>query len=340
VKNIGYALICIGIIYLLIAFNMDVSVSSSPSYIPGIGSVGGGEFANFDLMAKRQNHLIIAALMTLVGVLLAIFGKDESPINGSDNSTLSEVAPTDFDGEFDLSVDSYRLWLAKHYQIERNDVFDRFVIGLQTFYSLDDALAHAHSLEVEKIANEAEKIADEKIKQKLVEDEVAANREFIRLSAEKADAEWQENRPKIIIGIIILIGLSAAAYFLFRETPEELIARIASEEAEKVEFITGVEQKFAISLPKDASNIEVKENAADYAFWCNDEVHGTLLTFRTELTKKAVKELFAKKLGEGIAAHGSSPNAFDWGWNKNKVHYTLSMFNEMPPTDVDFCMVK
>jgi hypothetical protein len=34
-----------------------------------------------------------------------------------------------FEGERYLSQDAYRLWLADEYQIKRNDVFDRFVMG-------------------------------------------------------------------------------------------------------------------------------------------------------------------------------------------------------------------
>jgi hypothetical protein len=56
-RGFGYFFIFVGIAYLIFAFNMDVSVSTSSTYIPGLGSVGGGEVANLDLMARRQNHL-------------------------------------------------------------------------------------------------------------------------------------------------------------------------------------------------------------------------------------------------------------------------------------------
>ena len=46
----------------------------------------------------------------------------------------------------------YRLCLACHYAITRNDIFDRLVVGDRSLPSLDEPLAHAHSLETDKLA--------------------------------------------------------------------------------------------------------------------------------------------------------------------------------------------
>lgn len=206
-KVFGYCLICIGVIYLLIAFNLDVSISTSSTYIEGYGSVGGGNIANLDLMAQRQNHLLVASLITLIGALMAIFGKDQNEAEVT--TSAARVEPKEFTGEHDLSSDAYRLWLVMYHQIERNEVFDRFVMGEQTYKTLDDAMIHAHALEVKKIA-------DEKAEDDRVEAEVAANREFVRIAAEEADAQWAETKPKILVAIIIAIGLASAGYFLLK----------------------------------------------------------------------------------------------------------------------------
>lgn len=331
-KAFGYLLICIGVIYLFFAFNMDVSISTTGTYVPGYGSIGGGDVANLDLMARRQNHLIIAALITLVGVLMAIFGPNESQAGSSVKSVSSEPVLSEFDGERNLSSDAYRLWLAKAHRIERNDVFDRFVIGEKTFDTLDAALACAHSIELQILADAREK-------QERRDAQISAEKEAARFAVEKADAEWRENRPKIIIGIIIVIALAIAAYFLFKETPEERNARLVREKAERVELVESVKKQFAISLPEDASNIKVTENAASYAFLCDDEKTGTLLEFETALTEEAVKNLFAKTLGDGQVKYEYSDD-FDWKWLKDKARYELSSFSEAPPTDVNLCMVK
>ncbi|MGX7925646.1 hypothetical protein ACWPMX_03630 [Tsuneonella sp. HG094] len=164
-KSFGVLVTIAGVIYLIIAFNMDVSVSTVGTYVPGYGQIGGGDVANLDLMARRQNHVIIAGLLTLVGVLLMIFGKDGSEAQSVDAS--GPKPPPHFTGRRDLTQDPYRLWLAETYGIKRSDVFNRFVVGQQTFETLDDALAFAHSeeLEIYRIRlerEEAERLVDER----------------------------------------------------------------------------------------------------------------------------------------------------------------------------------
>lgn len=330
----GFWLIGIGIIYLLIAFNMDVSVSAPSTYVPGYGSIGGGDVANLDLMARRQNHLIVAALITLIGALMAIFGKDGTEERATANSMSQAQTEEDFDGDPDISSDAYRLWLAKHYRIERNDVFDRFVLGEQTFDTLKDALTHAHTTEMQKIA-------DKKAEEERIEAEVAANKEAVRLAKEEADAAFRDSMPKMVVGGIIALALAAAAYFILKETPEERAAREAKEKAEKVELFQSVETKFGVSLPEDASAITITENAADYDFLCNSAKTGTLLKFRTALTEEQIQSLLAKKLGKGESEYGGYlPDEFDWTWQKNKVRYELSMLGDGSPTDVNLCMIK
>jgi hypothetical protein len=331
-KVFGSILICVGVIYLLIAFNMNVSVSTSSTYVPGYGSIGGGDVANLDLMAQRQNHLIVAALITLVGAMMTIFGKDESEPRTVNDTVPSAPTPLDFVGERDLSSDSYRLWLAKHHKIDRNEVFDRFILGERSFSTLDEALAHAHGLEVQKVEDAA-------AAQERRDAQIATEKEARQAATEKAEAEWQETKPKVIVGLVIFVALIAGGYLLFRETPEERATRLVREEAERVEEITNVEKRFEISLPKDAAKIRITENAADYDFLCDDRTNGTLLTFETSLKKEEVKDGFAKSLGKGTATYYLGDN-FDWEWSKNKVHFELSMFDDNSPIEVNLCRIE
>lgn len=332
-KILGFILIGVGALYLLYAFNMDVSVTVPTTYFPGVGSIGGQEVANIDLMARRQNHLSVAGLITFIGVMMAIFGKDGAERGSVNNTDFSSRLSSDFDGVRDINSDAYRLWLSKFYQIERNDVFGRYVIAEQTFTSLDDALMFAHTQEEEKLGA---KIAFEERRNA----QNAADIESARVAAEQAEAEWQERKPKFVIGIVIILALAAGSYFVFRESPEERTARLAREEIEKIEMVQGIENRFGITLPKDATAIEIIEKAELYPFYCNEETDGTLLQFDTGITEKEVQNLLAKSLGKGERKYDGLDENFDWKWQKGKVRYELSMHNEQPPIAVNFCMLE
>lgn len=328
-KALGYILICAGILYLIYAFNMDVSVETSSIYIPGGGSIGGGSVANLNLMAQRQNHLIVAALITLIGAMMAIFGKDES--EGSDTDSESGRTSPEFSGARDLASDAYRLWLAKFYSIERNDVFDKFVMGDKTFDTLNEALDQAH--EIEHLKNGAKAAEIERRKAQFL-----AEQEEARIAAEIADAEWQDQKPKILIGLTTFVILIAALYFILRETPEERVARIALVEAERMQKIEAMEDRFGVKLPKDAEQIEITENATNYDFFCDGALDGTLLEFQTNLSEEEIKNHIAKSLGKGKPTY-EAPENFNWKWRKNNVRYELTMLNKKP-IDVNLCMVR
>lgn len=64
-KTLGYVALVVGFIWLLVAFNLDTSVST------GYGT----RVNNIGLMASKQNHIVIGAFITLCGLLMTIFGK-------------------------------------------------------------------------------------------------------------------------------------------------------------------------------------------------------------------------------------------------------------------------
>ena len=327
-KTWGYILLVIGVVYLLYAFNMDVTVTTPTQYIPYVGSVGGGEVANLDLMERRQNHLIVAALITLIGALMAIFGKDENTI---EVLATPPSTPPVFDGERDIQSDAYRLWLSQRYEIQRNEVFDRFVVGQQTFESLEDALSSAHAIEERKVA-------DELAEEERVEAEVAADKEAARLASEKAEAEWEEAKPKVVIGMLIAFAIMAGGYFLIRETPEEREARLIAEAAEREEQIEKFKSQFAVNLPDDFANASVEEQESDNDYLCDEIRNGSVLKFRTDMKEEGLKDRFVETLGEGKSQYdGLIDDNHNWVWSRDGTRYVLSMFTYSGATDANLC---
>lgn len=74
-KSFGIALIVIGVVWAIFAFNISTAVDNGY----------GGQVNNIGLMADRQNHLIFSGLTILLGVILFGFGS-----NLTNHSTTSE----------------------------------------------------------------------------------------------------------------------------------------------------------------------------------------------------------------------------------------------------------
>lgn len=71
-RNVGYFLLVVGMLCIVGALAMDVSVSTGARRVNNIG-----------LMADRQNYILIGGLMLLVGAVMAIGGKRQTGIVGS-----------------------------------------------------------------------------------------------------------------------------------------------------------------------------------------------------------------------------------------------------------------
>lgn len=63
-RNFGYFVLVVGMLCIVGALAMDVSVSSGARRVNNIG-----------LMAERQNFILIGGLMLLIGVIMAVAGK-------------------------------------------------------------------------------------------------------------------------------------------------------------------------------------------------------------------------------------------------------------------------
>jgi len=64
-RNAGFFILAVGVIWLLVALNMDTSIATGY----------GGRVNNIGLMASKQNYIIVGGLITLCGLLITIFCK-------------------------------------------------------------------------------------------------------------------------------------------------------------------------------------------------------------------------------------------------------------------------
>jgi len=142
-------LIVIGCVAGIGAFNMDTSVSS-----------GLGRIHNLGLMDDRRNRLMIAGLLTIVGVIFFVTDKGISQNAGpSVLPSGPDQTPRKFPTDRRLDSDEYQLYLVKTYAIEKNNTLEKYVVNGKLFASVDDALRHAHALDVaaEELVSSARK---------------------------------------------------------------------------------------------------------------------------------------------------------------------------------------
>ncbi|NHB93266.1 hypothetical protein [Photorhabdus cinerea] len=66
-RVLGYFLLNVGIIWILVALNMDTSVSSQY----------GSKINSIRLIASQQNHLLIGAFITLYGLIMIISSRNQ-----------------------------------------------------------------------------------------------------------------------------------------------------------------------------------------------------------------------------------------------------------------------
>ena len=93
-REFGYCLLVVGILWLIVAFNMETSVATSGSiYLPS-------RVENIGLIARRENHMYVAGLLIVISTLLVIFGSNKhaviSPARAENaREGAAERAPTE-----------------------------------------------------------------------------------------------------------------------------------------------------------------------------------------------------------------------------------------------------
>jgi len=162
-KKFGYILTCCGIAYIFIAFNLNISN----------GSIGGSDIANLDLMAQRQNHMIVAVMVTFIGAMMSIFGESSSGSIDVDTRQNSASSPEKNSPPEIRNLENarYRVWLVNEYGIQKNEVLGEVICGEKSFSNVDTALQYAHDAELKKMPIET--VASKQLEQLEVGSEAA-----------------------------------------------------------------------------------------------------------------------------------------------------------------------
>jgi hypothetical protein len=182
--------------------------------------ISGGIFGLIGIkIAENKNVNATAAFW--YGFFLGPIGLVIVALLNPDSQVKTSTPPlARFEGVQDLSSPTYKIWLANKYRIEKNELFDKFVISDEVFPSLEDALAFAHHAEQESIAAQ-------KKERKEREAEIHKRHEAALLQtakeAEKIDAFL--NKIKFPAGAAALIIAAILAYYTydrFVKTQEQL----------------------------------------------------------------------------------------------------------------------
>lgn len=83
--DFGKIFVLIGAIWGVIAFNMDTTVATESKFI-GDTYIPSRQVHNIGKMEDRRNHLMLAGLMIIAGVILFAVGSRKSPIAQSDDT--------------------------------------------------------------------------------------------------------------------------------------------------------------------------------------------------------------------------------------------------------------
>lgn len=77
-KLLGIVLLAIGVLWAVVTFNADTTVSTESRFI-GETYVPSQKVNNIGLMDERRNHLILSALVVVVGAILFVAGNVKAP---------------------------------------------------------------------------------------------------------------------------------------------------------------------------------------------------------------------------------------------------------------------
>ncbi|MBN8448872.1 MAG: hypothetical protein J0M13_07690 [Candidatus Accumulibacter sp.] len=144
-KTSGLLLLAIGLIWVAIAFNIDTTVTTDGQFVGG-SYYPGKSVHNIGKMDERRNHLMIASLLVIVGVVLFAFGSTgrtksatsvASPAPVSDNEDYKNSR---YNGERNIASGKYQLFLTKKYAIEKNATLEKYVVEDNLFETLEQAL--------------------------------------------------------------------------------------------------------------------------------------------------------------------------------------------------------
>ena len=257
-------------------------------------------------------------------IIVALLNPPKISVRPAVGPTNPAKESNDFFGERRFTSVPYRLWLADRYQIQRNDVFERFVLQDKIFETLDAALAHAYDLENAKQERQAR--------------ELSARIESAGIEAEKAAVERQKDKRNNLIGWIVVVIFFSVMFLLFLHESSKKTAR---EIQEKSELSAKLKNEFGFEIPENADRVEWTMAEGGDGFWCKGADNGKLLTFFSNSSPKEIAANFTKQLGSGnpmsLYDKGES---FNTTWKKKNTTYFLTIVEGEPMSNAFFCLVK
>jgi hypothetical protein len=282
---------------------------------------------------------LLGAFLGPIGlIIVALLNPSTAATSSAADAVKPEKGIDEFVGERSFTSDAYRLWLADRYQIKRNDVFERFVIKDQTFDTLDAALARAYDLEaarIESVRLDKERLIAERAAS-LEASRIAAER-----AAESAAADWEKNKPKIVLGSIISVAILIAFGVLVYKKGLEIDTQSTNAAAE---LRAKIEREFGVKVPENAERVELEVVEGDDATtWCEGAINGKMVSFSSNSSPKEIAGSFTKQLGSGEPKYGSlfvKEENFSTIWKTKNASYVLSIIEFQPNNSVYLCVVE
>ena len=181
---------------LIALMKNQVDAIRSLSSENGIAHVLNSSLTKTEINQVKKDPRVLAASPFVQIQGLFSFQKHVAPVNlfGVDPEQESKLT---YRGEPNLENDSYVLFLAKKYAIEKNDLLGKYVLNDSLYSSLDEALKMADGLEIEQ------RHLDEKRREKSQLQAIA-----------DAKAQKADNR-RLVIGSVALLIIASIVWFYY-----------------------------------------------------------------------------------------------------------------------------
>lgn len=281
-----------------------------------------------------------AILGFLFGLFALIAAVGVPPLTKSsqpEEAKLDELKPAEavaFSGERALSNDAYKLWLAANYAIKRNELFDSFVLGDRIFPELEEALAYAHSQELEAIAAaEAAAIAKaeaEELERQMREQQMA---QAAAKAAEDRRRFWR-GEVWIVAALPILGGgaFFAVLVYLNKNNVDQINQKISNRIA-----VEKTLDSFGLPLIDESSDHQPE---ADLPALCSglSNKNRRVLSFVTTSVAGNVDYIYSEAARE--KGYEKSPSLYGWVYRHSDGRmFKVNAVREADETEVSLCLV-
>lgn len=221
------------------------------------------------------------------------------------NATTQKVS-TLFSGERDLSSDRYRVWLTQRYDITRNETLGRYVVGGDSFETLDEALAHGDQLE-DVAEYERSQAAEQRVQN---------NKRLGYLAA-------------AVIGLLLLFPLSnwVSGYLKQQEAERQIAQAQAYVRSDIVTTLSTVKLPLIPSAIMDGASTGPMRYDEEKGLCSTQtatidltDLNGNSSSFGSTASPEAVKSFYVDRL----KANGYVPAPQFHGFNNDRVEYANS----------------